>query len=329
MKISIAPPIQAHVPRKLPVASASVAPEARSSPPPATIDLRRQLKFGDSEVDEAGTMLVELSVLVYEGPDHIRRTFHTLDVDDVRVMSAGAPHQAKGKWMDARTVGTQPAQAPRALALRHGGDVLIAFRGTQNWRDWALDFCLWPAPAWPLRHQGFEWTWHEVKSQIEAWLMEVERHLGHKPNVYLGGHSLGGAVATLAAVDLAATHPIARVVTLGCPRAGGWLWRKRYRASGAAPAADGAPRCLPDITTDVRQIVGRVVMWLAFSLPWSWWTRMFLPLIPAAAEQLARSVGQHSAARYLGFMPPTALYRAMYPPQMPPGQPEAAAAIAR
>ncbi len=380
MKISIAPPIQAHVPRTLPVATALAAPEVLAPPPPVTIDLARQLKFGASEVDEAAILLVELSVLVYDAPDKIRRTIRKLDVDDLQVID---PRHA-----------LEQGRPPRALALRQGGDVLIVFRGTQNWRDWALDCCLWPAPAWPLRHQGFEWTWREVKSQIDAWLMAVERQLGHRPNVYLGGHSLGGAVATLAAVDLAATHPVARVVTMGCPRAGGWLWRKRYRASPAAPAADGAPRRLPDITTrwvhgtdivasllpppvltahvvpshflrpddrlniedyfpanftdatplthlisrigtapgplstfrapstpwttDVRQIVGRVAMWLAFSLPWNWWTRMFLPLLPAAAEQLARSVGQHSAARYLGFMPPTALYRAMYPPQAPP-----------
>jgi pimeloyl-ACP methyl ester carboxylesterase len=398
MKISIAPPIQAHVPRALPVAPLSGAAVALASLPPASIDLCRQLKFGESEVDEAAILLVELSVLVYEAPDKIRRTLHKLDVDDLQVMDPRHAHMAEVHWPETQTRPPVRSQPPRALAIRHGSDVLVVFRGTQNGRDWALDFCLWPAMAWPLRHQGFQWTWHEVKSQIEAWLLEVEQHLGHPPNVYLGGHSLGGAVATLAAIDLAARYPIARVVTLGCPRAGGWLLRKRYRASPAAPSAAGTAagteRRLPDITTrwvhgtdivasllpppiltahvvpshflrpddrlsiedyfpanftdatplthlmsrigtapgplstlrapstpwttDVRQIVGRVAMWLAFSLPWSWWTRMFLPLLPAAAEQLARSVGQHSAARYLGFMPPTALYRAMYPPRVPP-----------
>ncbi|MEY2843749.1 MAG: hypothetical protein RI920_1786 [Pseudomonadota bacterium] len=194
MKINIAPPIQAHVPRTLPVATALAAPEALAPPPPVAIDLARQLKFGASEVDEAAILLVELSVLAYDAPDKIRRAIRKLDVDDLQVMDPRHARMAEGRWPETQTRPPVRSQPPRALAIRHGSDVLVVFRGTQNGRDWALDFCLWPAMAWPLRHQGFPWTWHEVKSQIEAWLLEVEQHLGHLPNVYLGGHRSGGKV---------------------------------------------------------------------------------------------------------------------------------------
>jgi len=73
-------------------------------------------------------------------------------------------------------------------------------------------------------------------------------------------------------------------------------------------------------TQDARRSASQLTLWLAMSLPWNWWTRLFLPILPIMAEQLARSGFQHKSGRYLGFMPPTALYRAMHPPVPGPTQ---------
>ena len=457
MKIGVAAPFQM-VSR---LASLEVpAPATAAAPLPTTIDLTRQLKFGDSEVDEAGVVLVEMSVLVYEPLDVIRRAVETLQFDRCAVMDADRDRAADWCRLEPRASPTKPLTslsaftgslgmssspamrqfieaalagpgpgrpmpgpvighglgpppmdratglalaaalarvkslpdpdaAPRVLAVLHDDNALIVFRGTSTWLDIGRDLAFWPAWAWPLRHSGFQRTWKEVKPKVDTWLAGVAEKLGRPPTIYLGGHSLGGAVATLAAVDLAETNPVARVVTLGSPRVGGWSFRKKYASGKAACAADGTARNLPAVTTrwvhgtdliatlipppgptvhvaassdlratdrldieayfpsnlmdttplvnlvsrlgetpeqlgvrrqpgspwtqDARRAAGQMGIWLAMALPWQWWARLFMPLVPLALEQFTRSGFQHMCRRYLGFMPPSALYRAMHP----------------
>jgi Lipase (class 3) len=277
---------------------------------------------------------------------------------------------------------------PRVLAVLLGKTALVVFRGTASFSDWGRNLSCWPALRWPLRHWGFDTTWQGVRPQLEAWLTEATRTLGEPPTLYLGGHSLGGALATLAATDLAGRYPIARVVTVGSPRVGGWLFRRAYCRSPAASALDGKPRSLPAVTTrwvhgsdivtllppplvtahvvsaeslhaadrlpieeffpaglmdpapllglitrdpqlgassapmssphtawhgQARQVIGQSMFWLAMAVPSLGWTRIFLPLLPAALEQTLRSSFHHKSMRYLGFMPATALFRAMFP----------------
>ena len=139
---------------------------------------------------------------------------------------------------------------PRVLAFRHGPDAYVAFRGSATLLDWKRNAMCWPADRRPLRHKGFEVTWSEVRPHVEAWLAQATRELGSRPTVHLGGHSLAGAVATLAAVDLAiAGYAVARVVTIGSPRVGGRALRQLYRSTGAADDASGRSRCLDEVTT--------------------------------------------------------------------------------
>ena len=48
--------------------------------------------------------------------------------------------------------------------------------------------------------------------------------------IIVGGHSLGGALATLCAIDLQYNHPELNIqcVTLGSPRVGNWWFYKSY-----------------------------------------------------------------------------------------------------
>lgn len=72
---------------------------------------------------------------------------------------------------------------------------------------------------------------------------------GRRPILYVGGHSLGGAIATLAAADLSRQYDVARVVTIGSPRPGDLFFRRGYRRSPAAADASRNPRTLEHITT--------------------------------------------------------------------------------
>jgi Lipase (class 3) len=153
---------------------------------------------------------------------------------------------------------------PHALAIMHGDAALISFRGTVGLADWGLDASFWPTLTLRFRHWGFEFRWQRLRSQIETWLDTQTRRLGRRPTLYLGGHSLGGAVATLAAADLAPQYDIARVVTIGSPRTGGPFFVSRYSWLPAAPHATGAQRTLADVTT--RFVHGRDG--ITFIPPW-------------------------------------------------------------
>ena len=172
-----------------------------------------------------------------------------------RPTDATAQHQAE---KDRRN------RAPHALAIMRGDAGLICFRGTSGTADWLLDFAAWPALLGPLRHWGFEKRWRSLRPQIEKWLETQTTRIGDRPILYIGGHSLGGAIATLAAADLSPRYPIARVVTIGSPRPGVLFFRRGYRRSPAAAGASGKPRSLKKITT--RFVHG--MDGIAFVPPW-------------------------------------------------------------
>ncbi|MDF1838061.1 MAG: lipase family protein [Planctomycetota bacterium] len=89
-------------------------------------------------------------------------------------------------------------------------DGLLAFRGTAGRKDWLADLDAWLTKDGSGRvHRGFQTTldhaWDAVQERVGA------------SEVHLSGHSMGGALATLAAKRL----PGARTVTtFGAPRPG-------------------------------------------------------------------------------------------------------------
>jgi hypothetical protein len=117
------------------------------------------------------------------------------------------------------------------LALKDRRAV-IAFRGSESTLDWVLD-CLLVPWGRPPRHLGFLCAWWSVRARARAYL---EEHRGHFDIIELCGHSLGGAVAKVAALELASNYRIDAVVTLGCPRV---FWGGGVRKYDEALTADG------------------------------------------------------------------------------------------
>ena len=128
------------------------------------------------------------------------------------------------RWLDSG--GTQGFIAVRAVQ----SEAVIVFRGTEahDLRDVRTDLRAHKTEprrtlGWPQGrvHAGFRAALDEVWPEVLGSLKRLRRARGPL-RVWLSGHSLGGALATLAAarcVSLAACE-VAGLVTFGCPRVG-------------------------------------------------------------------------------------------------------------
>lgn len=127
--------------------------------------------------------------------------------------------------------------------LDDDGCAVIAFRGTvlTSWHNWATDFDVGFVEE-PARHQGFQRAWLTMAPEVHAWLA-----LHHPRQIALTGHSLGGAIAIIAAFYLSNAWPINEVVTFGCPRVGSDDFANAY--SNARSASDDPTVGLGAITT--------------------------------------------------------------------------------
>ena len=111
------------------------------------------------------------------------------------------------------------------------GAILVCVRGTQTPREWLANFTAVPnpftlVPGFGLVHLGFERMHRSVRASITAGVQNEPP--GTRLTVI--GHSLGGAMATLAAVDLKRNFGRTNVdvCTFGAPRVGKVLFRRNF-----------------------------------------------------------------------------------------------------
>ncbi|WP_081791872.1 lipase family protein [Caldalkalibacillus mannanilyticus] len=103
-------------------------------------------------------------------------------------------------------------------------NIIVAFRGTEDIFDILKDIHFWQM-NYPYvseagkTHKGFTQIYRSV---VRKQLIETLRGLSPAKKLFLTGHSLGGALATLAAVDVAVNTRFTRpfLCTFGCPRVG-------------------------------------------------------------------------------------------------------------
>ena len=88
---------------------------------------------------------------------------------------------------------------------------IIAFRGTQQGRDWLTDAMVVPVPyAGRLCHGGF------ALAHKSVW-KKVVKMIDWKKRTLICGHSLGGALAELSAAKIWKKHPNVNLITFGKP----------------------------------------------------------------------------------------------------------------
>lgn len=114
-----------------------------------------------------------------------------------------------------------------AFVARKGDHVVIAFRGSRSLGDYVTDLNAWlvKEDGGGKVHRGFQGTLDAVWGELKEELKEVPRG-----RVFVTGHSLGGALAQLAAYRIERHQPgtIGAVYGYGSPRVGNRVFANLY-----------------------------------------------------------------------------------------------------
>ena len=147
-------------------------------------------------------------------------------------------------WKLAETISVNATQA---FVAYNEEFAVLAFRGTEadRIRDIKADATAkqTPCPTGGQVHLGFKIQYDDVEDPVEA---ELDREEVKGKPLFITGHSLGGAVATIATRRLNAERQIAACYTYGSPRVGteDWVGRVKspvYRIVNSADPVPGVP----------------------------------------------------------------------------------------
>ena len=139
--------------------------------------------------------------------------------------------------------------------------IVAAYRGSQSIRNWFtnIQISTRPIPEWCPGcevHAGFLDAFQEEQTTvIDSVTRLMKENPGYK--LVITGHSLGGAIATVAATELRKRGFQLSLVTLGAPRVGNEALAKFISASGSnfrvTHLNDPVPR-LPPLTMGYRHL---------------------------------------------------------------------------
>ncbi len=108
------------------------------------------------------------------------------------------------------------AEATQCFIASSADVVLIAFRGTESLGDWLGNLNTFPkSRPYGTVHRGFYFAFQDVRPQLEDELREFAGR-----SLLLTGHSLGGALATIAAAEWQGGYSIKGIYTYGQPAVG-------------------------------------------------------------------------------------------------------------
>ena len=135
----------------------------------------------------------------------------------------------------------------QAFMLKTNDFIVLAFRGSQELKDWQTNFStrlkkfnlgttMEPlqedmAPPQGQVHRGFQTAWESVEGNVVRKIRQWNEGQPTQLPVFLTGHSLGGALATVAAASLTKQKfNVQGLYTFGQPRAGDLVFAAEMRA---------------------------------------------------------------------------------------------------
>lgn len=116
----------------------------------------------------------------------------------------------------------------RFLAAVSSKRLLVAFRGSANWANWFTNLAVYGQKDCTLGpvHPGFLDAFRALKSDVWAAMERLDPD--GKREIWFTGHSLGGALAVLAASEYPLKDRIKGIHTFGQPRTGYEEFRARF-----------------------------------------------------------------------------------------------------
>ena len=161
--------------------------------------------------------LIEACVLVYADPEFVTEKF-----------------QANAGFTDVKFFEDNTTQCFVASNARYA---IVAFRGSEGrlregdanpgyiWADWITNFNFWPV-QWDHGskvHRGFKAALSEVWTELEDYISSLQKK---NLKIWLTGHSLGAALATLAADRYGSVQGL---YTFGSPRVGDRDFKRDFK----------------------------------------------------------------------------------------------------
>ena len=200
---------------------------------PNTKQLASKHGFQKQFINEIMT-LFKHSVWVLSDPQNIQETLSKNGFELVGAVIRGADHNSNAKeiW----GVEQPPMSGGQAYVAIKDNNIVVVFRSTTSDDGWGttlnvltdlksylkkIEFITEESPNFETYnqinvHAGFHNEYLRYRDQI---IKYIDKH--PNKNIYVTGHSLGGALATLASFDLAANKPRSvRLYTYGSPRVG-------------------------------------------------------------------------------------------------------------
>ena len=111
--------------------------------------------------------------------------------------------------------------------------IVVSFRGSNNLADWITNLAFAKTSYSCSRckvHSGFNGAYEDLKNQVRS-LVSAYRSSYPSAKLIMTGHSLGGAIASLAALDLTLNlEQVDAVYTFGSPRVGNYRFAMYYNS---------------------------------------------------------------------------------------------------
>lgn len=128
---------------------------------------------------------------------------------------------------DVYRLGWFESQGVTVAIVAKGEKQYVVFRGTNDILDWLRNLHVSKTEAWPeiqgKVHAGFYTGWYEVRD----WVLN---NLDSEQEIVFCGHSLGGALAVVGAVDVGRSFPVhTSSITFAAPRVGNTVFAKSVK----------------------------------------------------------------------------------------------------